>query len=407
MPERRGEQPDLDGLRLEAERVRQAGALGRSHKIAALFDLFVGAATEGRHLREFDVACEVFDRDSRFDPVTDASVRVHVHRLRRKLEEFYATAESPVWLEIPRGEYRLALMKGRGADEPGSLHEPIEREVPSAEVILQPEQGGAGFRRAAKLWAGWAVAAALALAFAFLYESNATHPEERRLSSLTKSPLWRDFARHGETKMVLIESFDTPGAERLPAEGATDAALPIGVAPALRDLLPIVHHQVGARQYAMAVPMSRVRAEMIKRHSFIYVGYLLGLRQNLPSVFEGSAIDVDVQTGQIVVASTGTRYAPSSPDEKERATHIEYAYIAALKGPGSNRIVVVTGTGNAALQEAAKLASDQASMERLTRAVGNAESFEALYEVRSTGDLGLGARLIQAGARRSPGWASD
>ena len=40
-------------------------------------------------------------------------------------------------------------------------------------------------------------------------------------------------------------------------------------------------------------------------------------------------------------------------DHASHGTHVEYAYLATFDGPGTNRIVAVTGTANASLQESA------------------------------------------------------
>src|SRR6185312_11834502 len=60
----------------------------------------------------------VFGRTSAFDGSQDASVRVAVHRLRRKLDDFYAGPgrDEPVRLSIPKGEYRM-VAEPRPADE--------------------------------------------------------------------------------------------------------------------------------------------------------------------------------------------------------------------------------------------------------------------------------------------------
>jgi adenylate cyclase len=41
------------------------------------------------NLKEFSIAVEVFDRNSEYDPIIDATVRVEARRLRVKLKEYY------------------------------------------------------------------------------------------------------------------------------------------------------------------------------------------------------------------------------------------------------------------------------------------------------------------------------
>ena len=94
-------------LARQVARVREAGVLGRSQGLARLFDYLADPARDGRPLREADVAHDVFGRE--LDLSGDASVRVFVHRLRKKLEAFYAGpgADEPHRLVIPVGDYRL------------------------------------------------------------------------------------------------------------------------------------------------------------------------------------------------------------------------------------------------------------------------------------------------------------
>jgi hypothetical protein len=93
----------------EVVKLRHSGALGRSDVLARLFDYLVVRSRAGDPPKESEVALEVFGKDSSFDAIQDASVRVAVLRLRRKLDDYYASADEEPRLSIPKGEYRLAL----------------------------------------------------------------------------------------------------------------------------------------------------------------------------------------------------------------------------------------------------------------------------------------------------------
>jgi len=64
-------------------------------------------AHESDGLKEYSIAVEVLGRPPSFDPATDASARVEVHRLRRKLREYYEGegASHAVQIAIPAGSY--------------------------------------------------------------------------------------------------------------------------------------------------------------------------------------------------------------------------------------------------------------------------------------------------------------
>ena len=73
-------------LRL-AQRVRDSAVLGRSRRISGLFDFLVDCAVHGRVPKEIEVAIDGFGRSPSFDASKNALVRVHVHKLRAKLED--------------------------------------------------------------------------------------------------------------------------------------------------------------------------------------------------------------------------------------------------------------------------------------------------------------------------------
>src|ERR1700693_6554610 len=64
----------------------------------------------GTSLKEYQIATEVFGRQSDFDPQLDSMVRVQAGRLRTKLAEHYSTAgaSDATWVELPKGTYVLA-----------------------------------------------------------------------------------------------------------------------------------------------------------------------------------------------------------------------------------------------------------------------------------------------------------
>ncbi len=109
--------------------------LGRSDLIRRLFDYFVACASEGRVPKEIEVAIDGFGRAADFDVSQDAMVRVYVHKLRRKLEDYYARpgAAAGGVLRIPRGEYRLVL-------DAASEAAPVEGAAAAADLVSEPPQ---------------------------------------------------------------------------------------------------------------------------------------------------------------------------------------------------------------------------------------------------------------------------
>ena len=65
----------------------------------------------GEHLKEYQIATEIFGRPSDFNPQSDSTVRVQVGRLRSKLAEYYNAegAEDPILVDLPKGSYAISF----------------------------------------------------------------------------------------------------------------------------------------------------------------------------------------------------------------------------------------------------------------------------------------------------------
>lgn len=63
----------------------------------------------GVHVKEYQIATEVFGRPSDFDPQVDSTIRVQAARLRAKLGDYYSSAglQDSVVVDLPRGSYSL------------------------------------------------------------------------------------------------------------------------------------------------------------------------------------------------------------------------------------------------------------------------------------------------------------
>ena len=68
---------------------------------------------EHRHetVSEYAIATEGLGRNHRFDSTSDASVRVHISRLRRKLKDYYAETGETELVVIPIGTHQLVVLE--------------------------------------------------------------------------------------------------------------------------------------------------------------------------------------------------------------------------------------------------------------------------------------------------------
>ncbi len=87
----------------------------------------------GKDISEYGVATEALGRRADFDPKIDASVRVQMSRLRRKLKEFYDTEghNCPLKIALPIGSYGIELQGGdMPTDAPGQAAYDSSRSTP-------------------------------------------------------------------------------------------------------------------------------------------------------------------------------------------------------------------------------------------------------------------------------------
>src|SRR5262245_38858499 len=101
----------------------------------------LAAQTDG--IKELVLATEVFDRPASFDPRLDTIVRVEAGKVRKRLDEYYASAgsQSAIRIEIPRGSYvpRIHLRddpSSSGTKDGGLVHRGSRRRFLPGAVIV-------------------------------------------------------------------------------------------------------------------------------------------------------------------------------------------------------------------------------------------------------------------------------
>jgi hypothetical protein len=95
--------------RLELAAVLASPTFARAQRLVKLLEYICERHFEGQGAQvcEYSIATEVLGRPTNFDPAEDAIARVEIHRLRKKLREYYAAEGSRQQLKIiiPPGMY--------------------------------------------------------------------------------------------------------------------------------------------------------------------------------------------------------------------------------------------------------------------------------------------------------------
>lgn len=395
---------DVQQLHAQAERIRSSGVLGRSRLIRRLFDFLVECSLTDRAPKEIEVAVDVFGKDARFDVSQDAMVRVYIHKLRRKLEEFYAGPGrgETQRLSIPKGAYRFAI-------------EPAAEEETS-----QPPPSSAHRRR----WLAAALAVSLLANIAALAWLGLPHWHAKPdgLARLRASPVWSrilgddrtiflvvgDYYLFGETdpkgevtRLVRQFSINSPtdleqylNTHPEQADRYLDlelSYLPTSTAYALRDVMPILAPAHGRIRLALASELSP--AVLTSAH-VVYIGYLSGMGMLRDLVLAGSRFSIGSSYDELVDRTTGEHYVSQAAVPHGEVKYHDYGYFATFAGPSGNQIVVISGTRDEAVMHTAEAVSDQHSLDALTASARGADAFEALYDVYGMDRMNLDGKLV-------------
>jgi hypothetical protein len=401
---------DINQLHAHAERIRTSGVLGRSRLIRRLFDFLVDCSLTGRAPKEIEVGIEVFGKDAQFDVSQDAMVRVYIHKLRRKLEEFYAGRgrNEPERLLIQKGAYRFVI-------EPAEV----------AQAVEPPPVGGRGSWLRAVLVASLLINVLALLIFGYVRWRSA--PDE--LSALRTSPVWSrilnddrtifvvlgDYYMFGETdpsmqvkRLIREPSINSPAdldqyLMQHPELGSHYLDLQLNYLPtaagyALRDVMPLLAPAHKRIRVAMA---SELSPEVLTSANVVYIGYLNGMGMLHDLVFAGSRFSEGRTYDELVDHVTGQHYVSEAAVPRGEEKYHDYGYFATFSGPSGNQIVVISGTQDVALMYTAEAVTQPRTLGELTSTAHGAQSFEALYDAYGMDRMNLGGKLLLAAKRNT------
>lgn len=398
---------DPELLAARAGQIRASGLLGRSGQLSRLFDYLVECSALGKAPKEIDIAVEALGRGADFDVTQDAVVRVYVHKLRRRLDEFYSGAGSQdaSRIVIARGEYRLSLEPNDAA----AIDTPPPVRLP-----------------AANKWLLLALAASLVinvLLVGFGHFNQA--PVDTALARVRANPIWSQILSDDLPIVIVVgdyyifgETDDSMLVKRMIREFAINSRreleeysqehpevaerymdlglsyLPTSVAPALRELMPIVSV---AKKRVRVVTMSEMTPDLLTQAHVVYVGYLSGLGILRRVVFAGSRFAIGETYDELIDRKSGHHYiSQSSSLWRGDPNYKDYGYFATFAGSNGNRIIVIAGTRDVALANTAEALAHPQSLETLTRQAAGGRDFEALYEVYGMQGTNVDSKLLTA-----------
>jgi len=403
---------DLDELQRQADQIRASGLLGKPGALSRLFDYLLERSLAADVPKEIEIALQVFGKNTSFDVSQDSVVRVYVHKLRKRLDDFYSRSLPPALsrLVIPKGEYRLAI-ESTAADT-------VETED-TAPLALSPalEPPRWPWRRWLLPSAALCAAAVLGALIAIVAVMDRSDWDRRAVrNSAIWAPLLDDDLpitivvgdyyllgeadEQGNLKRLVREFFiNSPGDFMTQVEASPELMaryrnlnltyLPTATAFALQNIVPLL----AAKKRVRMMLMSDMRGDMIRGSHVVYVGYISGLGMLSDPVFNASRMMPGSSYDVLIDTATNDEYH-SSAAEIGASRYTDYGYFATFPGPDHNRVVIIAGTRDTGVMTIAETIVRPAALAELSKKAGGAASFESLYEVYGIAKAGTNAKQI-------------
>lgn len=408
-------------LELLAARLRAAEALGRSATTIRLFEYLLERSKEGAAPKEIEVADAVFGRRVSFDIAQDSTVRVNVHRLRKKLEDYYTGPgrDEAVRLTIPKGEYRIVASARETGEEaaPGPKWAPawfmrlatapvlagllvllVVAVAGDIVLIIQDRAGNFGYARSSPAWNGILRTGrpiTLVVGDYFIFGEVDEHGDTKRLIREY------DINSSGDLSTFMMDNPDT----LYKYQDLDLHYLPVSTAFALRSIMPVLAPDPAERNQITVVTASALTPDMIKRNDIIYVGYFSGLDLLREPVFGASRYRVGETWDQLVDQKTGKVYdSQQGGPETDAETRRDYGYFSTFTGPNGNRFVILAGARDVGVMQTAEAVTSREGVAELKKAAAGAGAFEALYEVEGMNRMNLRGRIVKLSPIDAKAW---
>jgi hypothetical protein len=423
----------------EAGRLQSSGVLGEA-RLRRLFDYLVNCTLAGLAPKEMAIAVDVFGKSVDFDVSQDALVRVYVHKLRRALDDYYASSQSEgrTALQIPKGEYRLRVVRARApvAIVPAAGTErsaPVPALAPAA---IEPRR-----RIDRRLLIGAGIGA-LGVIAACVVAVVLWRTPRSDVDQVRDSPIWSALLKDDRPIMIVVGDYyligetDSMGVKRLIREYSVNSKsdldhfvaehpevadryidvglryLPVSSAFALRDVMAVLAPQ---NRRITVSKMSDVEPSSLRDDDIVYIGYLSGMGMLQDLVFTpesrfavGDSYDevIDKKTKHSYASEVGSQVMdPPQPSGKEQAYH-DYGMFAKFRGPGGNMILVISGTRDEGVSQTAETFTSNQRLREFGRQADVSHPIEALLEVSAFDGVNLSGKLVLQSNRESAAIAS-
>ncbi len=399
----------------QIDRIIKSHSLRASESLCRLLQYLAKETIENPDgpLKEYQIATEVYGRNTNFDPQSDSTVRVQAGRLRAKLAEYYANegAHDVIVVTIPKGNYHLSFEV---------------KEFPAPAIQTLPPGSPRNDLHPPRLPAAWqvlviALAVGLAVSLTILgilLWNTKPVPSAAMPSSVTTSPgplaeFWRPFTSGAEKSWVIYSNAAFVGRPETGMRYHTAKDDPSAT---------VYDHYTGVGEVLAIHALDEV-FDSLGRHVHVKRSSLFTLDDagNANLIFVGSPSEnlplADIPSTQHFVfqrVTSGPRKGDLSivnhqPRAGEAASYLatpsaqpltdDYAVIGFVPGkdPGLS-VMILAGTTTFGTQGAVEFVSNPKSVQQLLENIpGSAREmrpFEALLHIRIARGVPIGTELV-------------
>ena len=384
----------------EIARLQHVGAPGTSGRLRDLFDWLAERGPDAPSASQTEIAEGVFGVGSA--DADDATVRVYVHRLRKKIEDYYASnpaGHGGAKIDLPAGTYALRLILPEVEPVPVVEPEPQRNwRLPVWSWLAFALLGiGALFIAQKAMSAGQPNAiwqpliesdrpVLVVLGDYYIYgEIDPVRPEEGRLI--------RDFRVNNAADLMAMQEADPERYGMAEDQGLN--YLPFASSYALNDVAPILKN---AGKEVLILPASALEPDMLNRYDIIYIGLLSGMGMLEDVNFMDSTFRIGESYDELRDQTNARLY--TSGEARSVATpafYRDYGYIAQGTAPGGAVLIVLAGSRDTGLRGITAMATGKDLPDELHAAAD--APFEALVQVTGRQGADLNQRLLIARAR--------
>jgi hypothetical protein len=174
--------------------------------------------------------------------------------------------------------------------------------------------------------------------------------------------------------------------------------LPRGSAFGLVDVLRVLYT---SNKPVRVVSMSELSIADLKSNHVVYIGYLSALDKLEDFVFASSSLTIGSTYDELRNIETGETYTSEAGMPESHRSYRDYGFISTFPGPNGNQFLIIAGTRDPGMVEAAHVLSDPAFIKTVENARPDKKgseppAFEMLYEVAGSARTNLDAMPVHA-----------